>query len=132
LVEDALDGTLAPAEFERSQEPVTEGLSARAPAPQVNVSPRSVLVARLHLIRRQADVMHRDYHVRSRVPVLGPAIAWLRRNLTSHLREPYLDPALDRQVAFNRELLEILEEVLGLQADLEARLARLEEEQDHE
>lgn len=57
----------------------------------------------------QSDVMLRGYVVRSRIPLLGAFIAWLRRNLTSHLREPYLDPTLERQVQFNHRLVAALE-----------------------
>ncbi|MBN1138389.1 MAG: hypothetical protein JXM73_17505 [Anaerolineae bacterium] len=85
------------------------------------------LAIRLDAIERQADIMLRGYQVRSRVPVLGPLIAWVRRNLTSHLREPYLDPILERQVAVNRALVVVLRELLRRQVDLEARLARLTE-----
>jgi FkbM family methyltransferase len=58
-----------------------------------------------------ADVMQRGYVVRSNAPLVGPLIAWVRRNLTSHLREPYLDPTLERQVAFNREVAQALQHV---------------------
>jgi hypothetical protein len=85
------------------------------------------LSARVEASARQADVMLRDYRVRSRVPIVGPFIAWTRRNLTSHLREPYLDPTLERQVALNRELVATLRDMIHLLADLEERLARLEE-----
>jgi hypothetical protein len=90
------------------------------------------LAIRLETLDRQADVMLRNYQVRSRVPLVGPFIAWVRRNLTSHLREPYLDPTLERQVAVNRELVTALRELLRRQADLEARLTRLEEEYRHD
>lgn len=52
-------------------------------------------------LKAMASVTLRDYEVRSPTPVFGPFIAWVRRNLTSHLRKPYLDPTLDRQEAFN-------------------------------
>ncbi len=55
-----------------------------------------------------ADIMLRGYRVRSKVPVIGPLIAWARRNLTSHLREPYIDPIFERQVAFNRAAIDLL------------------------
>jgi len=96
------------------------------PTPQI-----ASLAARLEGIERQADIMLRGYRVRSRLPVIGPLIAWVRRNLTSHLREPYLDPTLERQVAVNRELVITLRELLDRQTDLERRLARFEEEQRH-
>ena len=88
------------------------------------------LSARLEATARQADVMPRDYQVRSGVPIFGPFIAWARRNLTSHLREPYLDPTLERQVALNHELVATLRDMIHLLADLEERLARLEEKHD--
>ncbi len=85
------------------------------------------LDARLGAIERQADIMLHNYQVRSKVPVIGPLIAWARRNLTSHLREPYLDPTLERQVVVNRELVITLRQLLYRQAELEARLASLED-----
>lgn len=75
----------------------------------------------LKLAEKQADIMLRDYQVRSRIPVLGGLVAWLRRNLTSHLREPYLDPALERQVAFNRTVLDWMEQVQSRLETLEYR-----------
>lgn len=59
-------------------------------------------------LNTQADVMLRGYTVRSNAPLVGRLIAWIRRNLTSHLREPYLDPTLERQVAFNRSMVQAL------------------------
>lgn len=72
-------------------------------------------------LAEQADVALRDYRVRSGVPVIGPLIAWLRRNSTTHVKEAYLDRIVEQQVLFNRQLLAEL-------ARLEARLARLEQE----
>lgn len=57
----------------------------------------------------QADVMMRDYVVRSKIPLVGPFLAWLRKNLTSHLREPYLDIMFERQVAFNQHIVQLLQ-----------------------
>jgi hypothetical protein len=129
LVDQALRDLLVPTPFERRG-----GIVPDQPSPPegLSVSPTwrpESLAARLEAAARRADVMQRGYEVRSRLPLIGPLVAWIRRNLTSHLREPYLDPTLERQVAFNRDLVVILREVLQLQADLEARLARLEEEQ---
>jgi len=73
-----------------------------------------------------ADVMLRGYTVRSGLPVVGPLIVWVRRNLTSHLREPYLDPTLERQVAFNRRLVETIEMLVARLAAVEKRQAELE------
>lgn len=78
----------------------------------------------LHLARSQADVMQRDYVVRSHIPLFGSLIAWVRRNLTSHLREPYLDPTLERQVAFNRTILNWMEQVQTRLETLETEMQR--------
>ena len=129
LVERAMHNALPPAEAEKRETTMTEP----SPAPIESPGPHiASLAARLAVMDRQADVMHRDYRVRSRLPFIGPLVAWTRRNLTSHLREPYLDPTLERQVAINRELALVLREMLHLQANLEGRLARLEQEQDHD
>jgi FkbM family methyltransferase len=63
------------------------------------------MLSRLAKLEQKADVMSHDYQVKSHVPLIGGLIAWVRRNLTSHLREPYLDPTLERQVAFNRQVI---------------------------
>ncbi len=52
-------------------------------------------------LQTAADVMIKNYVIQSRLPVVGGLIAWVRRALTSHLREPYLDPMLRRQEAYN-------------------------------
>jgi FkbM family methyltransferase len=64
-----------------------------------------MMLSRLTKLKQEADVMSRDYQVRSHIPLIGGLIAWVRRNLTSHLREPYLDPTLERQVAFNQQVI---------------------------
>ena len=71
-------------------------------------------------LETSADVMLRTYVVRSGLPLVGSLIAWIRRNLTSHLREPYLDPSLERQVGFNQRVVAEFRAVL-------ARLAAHEE-----
>lgn len=80
-----------------------------------------------------SDVSFRGYVVHSDLPLIGPLVAWLRRNATSHLREPYLDPMIDRQVAFNRRLVEWIKRARGTmtgaerrQAEIEARVQALE------
>jgi glycosyltransferase involved in cell wall biosynthesis len=75
----------------------------RAPAISSQARLLSVLADE---IEANTDVMLRDYVVRSRIPLLGPLVAWVRQNTTSHLREPYLDPTLERQVTLNRRLAE--------------------------
>jgi hypothetical protein len=80
-----------------------------------------------------SDVAMREYEVRSGLPLLGPLIVWLRRNLTSHLREPYLDPIIERQVTFNRRVSEWLDRASqmlssgwGHRQELESRIKALE------
>jgi len=131
LVDRAVRDALPPAHTERRGKTMSEHGTAMRPKDRPGSAQMVSLAARLEGIERQADIMLRGYRVRSRIPVIGPLIAWVRRNLTSHLREPYLDPTLERQVAVNRELVTALRELLGRQAELEQRLARLEEEQRH-
>ncbi|RLC64501.1 MAG: hypothetical protein DRI80_01180 [Chloroflexota bacterium] len=115
------------------QPPTEAGEEAQTqPAP---VIPRDELVLSIlsDEIMAQSDIALRGYVVRSRVPLLGPFIAWVRRNLTSHLREPYLDPMIERQVALNRRMAEWMQRAVALwtasiqrQAELEARVEALE------
>jgi glycosyltransferase involved in cell wall biosynthesis len=84
-------------------------------------------------IRDHSDVALRGYVVRSRAPLVGPLIAWVRRNLTSHLREPYLDPTIERQVALNQRLAEWLKQATTAldtaarrEVELETRIQALE------
>lgn len=75
----------------------------------------------------EADVALRDYVVRSRVPLVGRLVEWVRRNLTSHVKEAYLDRIVERQVLFNQSVEQRLNR---LERDLEAiksTLARLEQ-----
>jgi hypothetical protein len=65
----------------------------------------------LEQLKTLANVTLPDYEVRSPTPMFGPLIAWIRRNLTSHLRKPYLDPTLDRQEAFNLRAANVLEDL---------------------
>ena len=79
------------------------------------------------------------YEVRSQVPFVGRLIAWVRRQLTSHLKEPYLDPIVARQEEFNRELVQTLvpavEQSLYEQRRLRREVAmlreRLAEQEEH-
>jgi hypothetical protein len=84
-------------------------------------------------IAGQSDIALRDYQVRSRAPLVGPLIAWVRRNLTSHLREPYLDPTIENQVDLNHRIAQwmrraatILAASAKQQTELEDRLESLE------
>ncbi len=85
------------------------------------------------LLHQAAESMLKPYVVRSGVPVIGPLIVWLRRNLTSHLREPYLDPTLRRQERFNwlvvqtmRQVNRLFEQPTPQQVALGQRVSQLE------
>ena len=73
---------------------------------------------RLAGLNQQADVMLHGYTIHSHMPVVGQLIAWVRRNLTSHLREPYLDVIIERQVQVNRQVVGELQAVVQLQQEL--------------
>ncbi len=83
-------------------------------------------------LRAAAAVAMPDYQVRSTTPVVGKFIAWLRRNLTSHLREPYLDPIIAKQETYNQLLLDTLlpalERSLRTQQRLERQVRLLEQQ----
>jgi|GEM_PF-3463941 len=103
------------------------------PEPLVEVEEEVSLGDLLGDIKAHSDVALRDYVVRSKAALVGPFIAWVRRNLTSHLREPYLDLTIERQVVFNQQLAELLKQVGAAmdasaqrQAELEARSQALE------
>jgi hypothetical protein len=87
---------------------------------------QAALQATSQLAQSQADIMLRDYAVRSRIPLVGGLVAWLRRNLTSHLREPYLDPTLERQVAFNRTVLDWMVQTQTRLETLETQVRNLQ------
>jgi glycosyltransferase involved in cell wall biosynthesis len=95
--------------------------------------PEAILKALAQEIQAQGDVALRDYEVRSGVPLLGSLIVWIRRTLTSHLREPYLDPIVERQVSVNLRVAEWIARLTRSwtaasrrQAELEERLKALE------
>ena len=88
---------------------------------------RALLNGHIVHLDNTADVMKRGYVVRSRVPVIGPLIAWVRRTLTSHLREPYLDPTIEKQVAFNRHVAFTLHQILDAMAAQLAQRAGVDE-----
>jgi glycosyltransferase involved in cell wall biosynthesis len=75
-------------------------------------------------LRAAAQVAMPDYQVRSDTPVVGDVVAWARRNLTSHLREPYLDPIIARQEAFNKLILDSLLPALERSQRSQQRLER--------
>lgn len=78
---------------------------------------------------QQADVALRNYKVRSGVPLVGRLIEWVRRNSTTHVKEAYLDPMIEQQVNFNRQ---VADEILHLQGEvrrLQAEIDQLRKEQ---
>jgi len=101
--------------------------SGRAPSPAHLLGvgePTWTIADDLAQLKDMAHVMLKDYQVRSPTPVAGPLIAWVRRNLTSHLREPYIDPTLQRQEAFNLRVIAGIEE---LAARLDEQRRRLDQ-----
>ncbi|MCC6453664.1 MAG: glycosyltransferase family 4 protein [Caldilineaceae bacterium] len=71
-----------------------------------------------------ADIVIRDYRVRSGAPVVGRLIEWVRNNSTTHVKEAYLDRILERQVNYNRLLAT---EVAALQNELSGLRAQMSE-----
>lgn len=69
-----------------------------------------------------ADIVIRDYRVRSGAPVVGKLIEWVRNNSTTHIKEAYLDRILERQVNYNRllavEIAALQNELTGLRTQL--------------
>jgi len=90
----------------------------------------------LEALEREADVAFREYMIRSDKPLVGPFIEWVRRNVTSHLKEPYLDRIVERQVVFNAHLVRYLrhltdrDEFRDIATRLEDRVAELSRKQD--
>jgi glycosyltransferase involved in cell wall biosynthesis len=75
-------------------------------------------------LRAAAHVAMPDYQVSSGAPLIGKLIAWLRRNLTSHLREPYLDPIIAKQEAYHKQILDVLLPALERSQHTQQRLER--------
>lgn len=109
----------------RMDEILGQALQEKGGEPPGKAAPTSPRTA-LEQLRYQADIAMRGYTVRSDKPLIGALIAWVRRNLTSHLREPYLDPVIERQVSFNLRAVGLLGEMEEKLARLEARMERLE------
>jgi glycosyltransferase involved in cell wall biosynthesis/2-polyprenyl-3-methyl-5-hydroxy-6-metoxy-1,4-benzoquinol methylase len=80
----------------------------------------------LKALEREADVAFRAYVIRSDKHLVGPFIEWVRRNMTSHLKEPYLDRIVERQVVFNAHLVRYLRYLANKLEDLETDLGLLE------
>ena len=82
-----------------------------------------------------ADIIMRDYRVRSNAPMVGKLIEWVRVNSTTHLKEAYLDKMLERQVNYNRllavEVAALQNELVGLRtqvSELRRQVAALKQE----
>lgn len=101
------------------QIPATTQISSSANT-DVRVSMREIaaLQAIQKSIDAHADIALRGYVVRSRIPVIGRLVAWLRRNSTSHLREPYLDVMIERQVVFNQQTAAWMKQMTSILAML--------------
>lgn len=124
IVDAAVTYTLPPIPSHAVRESHAESVSAPATRP---------LSALADEVKAHSDVMLRGYVVRSRIPLVGGLVAWIRRNLTSHLREPYVDPTLERQVEVNRRTAEwlqmaakALDAAAWRQTELEAQIHDLE------
>jgi O-antigen biosynthesis protein len=85
---------------------------------------RGLTHSQIDQLREAARVGMPDYQVRSSAPLIGKFIAWLRRNLTAHLREPYLDPIIARQEAYNRLILDTMLPALERGQHTQQRLER--------
>jgi glycosyltransferase involved in cell wall biosynthesis len=89
--------------------------------------PEVALAHEIDQLQKAAKSVIQSYTVRSGAPLVGPLIAWARRNLTSHLREPYLDPTLRRQERFNWLVVTALRQIArSWPTDTSSRLAALE------
>ncbi len=83
-----------------------------------------------------ADIALRGYEVRSSAPLVGRWIAAVRRALTAHVKEAYLDFIVERQVNYNQQLAAEVErlqaEVRRLQAEVDALRRQPHPHQDSE
>lgn len=103
------------------------GFSTPGPQREMPLSPAKVdQPMSFDELARRARVLDRAYTVRSDKPLVGPLIAWVRRNITSHLREPYLDPMMDRQEVFNLEVVRVLHQLANQVEEQAANFERQE------
>lgn len=83
-----------------------------------------VPAAHQHPLFDYYDVALRGYQVNSGLPLVGRWVAAVRRAITSHVKEAYLDRIVERQVDYNSllalEVARLQEEVRRLQAELAA------------
>ncbi len=107
--------------------PKQEMPRARSLAGRRSHAPASVddiLYGDLEQLETAANVVKRGYIVKSGIPVIGPLVAWIRRNLTSHLREPYLDPMMQKQEEFNWQAVQTVRQVTEQLGHLQEETAR--------
>ncbi|OQA42998.1 MAG: GDP-mannose-dependent alpha-(1-6)-phosphatidylinositol monomannoside mannosyltransferase [Chloroflexi bacterium ADurb.Bin325] len=76
-------------------------------------------------LNAEASITMPEYTVRSKLPLVGGLIVWVRRNLTSHLKEPYVDRIFQRQQGFNLRAAWIIEELTRRLDESQARGAAL-------
>jgi holo-[acyl-carrier protein] synthase len=86
-----------------------------AEAAEVAQEPPPAAQSPVGRLTRQTDIALRGYQVRSGAPLVGRLIEWVRRNSTTHVKEAYLDPIIERQVNYNRLLAD---EIIKLQLEI--------------
>lgn len=110
-------------------EPIADGAAVESAPSSAPLLPE--LDEHFRELETMGDISMHDYVVRSDKPLIGPLLAWVRRNLTSHLKEPYVDPIIDRQVHVNRRLVWDIKAVYArlreMMAYVERRLSELVE-----
>lgn len=78
-------------------------------------------------LAKHADVALRNYRVRSKAPLLGRLIEWVRYNMTTHVKEAYLDRIVEQQVLYNRSVADEIAQLRAEIAKLEAQVSELQE-----
>jgi hypothetical protein len=77
---------------------------------------------------RDCDIVPRNYTIDWRVPIVGPIHAVVRRVINAEIRR-YLAPALERQSTLNRQILQVLRELVQENARLHRELAASREDE---
>jgi glycosyltransferase involved in cell wall biosynthesis/SAM-dependent methyltransferase len=89
-----------------------------------SVVPLSLQHNQKQQLQQLARVNMPEYTIQSRLPVIGRLVAWTRKQLTSHLKEPYFDPIIERQTAFNQQIVQTLVSLLEQNIYEQHRLRR--------
>jgi hypothetical protein len=96
--------------LEKLKERIEEDHKQKGKEQELIVACQSMIAAHTPLL--ELDIMIRRDKIQSTQKKgshpEGKFIAWARRHLTSHLRELYLDPTLEKQVLFNRSVIKYL------------------------